>query len=329
MKVKHIYISMALLALGLTACRRDELYDGPGEVRVRAYLQDAVTVTRSYTDVTAHPDYADRDFTAELFVSNGERVTRSNLRKQGNALTTTLRLETGEYWFHGYAPWRENAATCTTDASTSTMTITGIQGLAGQNLMLIKKETPLEVRDNTSHTVALKMDHLMAKVTPCFYIDSEYAKMRSIRIKKVEFMIDGAVTHTARVTYDNTSRTAASYTVAWEATATGNIAVTAYTDDSPSEDEALKTARAEALPCGACYLCPAQPVDSLQMSVTYDVYDTEGQLTRPDAKATNTILRLKNEELQAGTNYRLIIRIVPTYLYSLSDNDEGELLLVD
>lgn len=328
MKVKHIYMSMVLLALGFTACQRDEQYDGPCEVHVRAYLQDAVTVTRSYTNVTAHPDYADKDFTAWLFVSNGERVTGSDLQKQDNKLTTTLHLEMGEYWFHGYAPWREGAASCTTDASSSTMTITGIPGLDTENLMLIKMDGQLKVTDNDDKNVYLKMDHLMAKVTPCFYIDSEYAQMRSIRIKKVEFMIDGAATHTARVTYDNTSPTAA-YTVAWDVTGTDNIAVTAYNNDLPTEAEALKTTRAEALPCGECYLCPAQSVDKLQMRVTYDVYDTNGQCTREDAQATNTILRLKDEELQAGTNYRLIIRIVPTYLYSLSDNDGESLLLVD
>ena len=56
------------------------------------------------------------------------------------------------------------------------------------------------------------------------------------------------------------------------------------------------------------------------MAVTYNVYDTAGELTRANARAENSILRL-GKTLEAGKNYNLYIKVVPSYLYVLSDND--------
>jgi hypothetical protein len=65
------------------------------------------------------------------------------------------------------------------------------------------------------------------------------------------------------------------------------------------------------------------------MRVTYDVYDTANALTRENAVAENQIKRLTGQTINAGTNYKLNIQIVPTYLYSLSDNDEESLVIND
>ena len=326
MKTKYIHISIALLALAFTACQREIEYDGPCEVRVRAYLQDEVSVTRGYTNMMDNlADYD--DFTAELFVSNGTRATSSFMNKTGNQLNTSLRLENGKYWFHGYAPWKDEP-TCTPAANTTTMTIPGVPGIGNTDLLLIKKEEPLTSDNTEKKTVALKMDHLMAKVTPYFYIDTTYAKMRSIRIKKVEFLIDAANVYTLTATYDLTA-SPVTYNVAWDATGTQALTATAYENAAPDVDDNLTQTKWEQA-YGECYLSPEQSVDQLKMRVTYDVYDTEGAITRSDAVATNAILRLKNETLTPGTNYKLSIRVLPTYLYSLSDHDqENSLLLTD
>jgi hypothetical protein len=80
---------------------------------------------------------------------------------------------------------------------------------------------------------------------------------------------------------------------------------------------------------GSCYLCPEKMTEGMRLRVTYDVYDTKGVLTRPNAVAENRIKRLP-ALLTAGTNYRLHVKIVPTYLYALSDHDNGtEILIVD
>ena len=65
------------------------------------------------------------------------------------------------------------------------------------------------------------------------------------------------------------------------------------------------------------------------MRVIYDVYDTKGQLLRPNAEAVNSIKKLNSQRIVPGTDYKLNIQIVPTYLYVLSDNDEESLVIND
>lgn len=323
------YIFIALLALSLVSCQKEELYTGPCDVKVKAYVQDEVTISRAYTDMPS--DYA--DFTAELFVAVADgsiAPISTTMTKQGEALTANLRLEQGDYYIYGYLPKTEGAAlTFNATDNTASMTIPNIAGLSTTDALVIRKGDKLTIlATDKSKNATLLMDHLMAKITPRFYIDSEYAQMRSIRIKKVEFSIDQAMTYTANVAFDNTQSTI-SWNTTWTPGATSNMEVVAYENAEPTETDTLKTA--DALACGACYVCPAQPIENLNMTVTYDVYDTKGQLVRPDAEATNKMqIKVSGNtlaNLEAGKNYQLNIRIVPTYLYVLSDNDEPVLII--
>ena len=325
------YIFIALLALSLVSCQKEELYTGPCDVKVKAYVQDEVTVSRAYTAMPT--DYA--DFAADLFVSVADgsiAPISTTMTKQGEALTANLRLEQGDYYIYGYLP-QTDGANLTFNTNTATMTIPNIAGLSTTDALVIRKGDKLTIlATDKSKNATLLMDHLMAKITPRFYIDSKYAQMRSIRIKKVEFSIDGAMTYTANVAFDNTKSTI-SWNTTWTPGATSDMEVVAYENAEPTETDTLKTAKAAALACGACYVCPAQPIAGLNMTVTYDVYDTKGQLVRLDAEATNK-MKIKVDgntlaKLDAGKNYQLNIRIVPTYLYVLSDNDEESVLTIN
>ena len=325
------YIFIALLALSLVSCQKEELYTGPCDVKVKAYVQDEVAVSRGYTAMPS--DYA--DFAAELFVSVADgsiAPIRTTMTKQGEALTANLRLEQGDYYIYGYLPKTDGAdlAFNATD-KTATMTIPNIAGLSTTDALVIRKGDKLTIlATDKSKNATLLMDHLMAKITPRFYIDSEYAKIRSIRIKKVEFSIDGAMTYTANVAFDNT-KSPISWNTTWTPGATSDMEVVAYENAEPTEN--LQVGKANALACGECYVCPEQAVTDLQMTVTYDVYDTKGQLVRPDAEATNKMqIKVSGNtlaKLDAGKNYQLNIRIVPTYLYVLSDNDEESVLTIN
>ena len=326
------YITIIIALLALVSCQKEESYTGPCDVRFRAYLQDEVTVSRAYTAMPT--DYA--DFTAGLFVSVADgsiAPISTTMTKQGEALTAALRLEEGEYYIYGYLPQADGAA-LTFDAADNkaTMTIPNIAGLSTTDALVIRKGEKLTITtDDKTKIAPLLMDHLMAKVTPSFYIDSEYAKMRSIRIKKVEFSIDGAMTYTANVTFDNAA-SPISWSSSWTPGTTSDMKVVTYQNDEPTEADTLTCTKGEQT-YGECYLCPAQSVENLQMTVTYDVYDTEGQLVRLDAEATNK-MKIKVDgntlaKLEAGKNYPLNIRIVPTYLYVLSDNDEESVLTIN
>lgn len=327
MKNNKLYIFLTLLTLAFTSCQED-LYTGPCNVRFKAYVQDEVSVTRNastYTTITNNTPA----FDAALYVSfdNSSGISNSatackeyTLTWNGSNLSSTAKLETGHYTFYGYAPIVNGSSF---DNENKKITIPSIPALTTTDLMVIKQQsTEIKTADKT---VALQMDHLLAKITPCFYLNSTYAELRGIRIKKVEFFFDSAPTYTATVYYET-------FTTRYESTQTTQLCdVTAYdvaepTDNLPPTKEDDDVNPQVYQECGHCYIVPAQSTSTLKMKVTYDVYDKSGTLTRKDATATNQIKNLPTT-LEAGKNYKLKIQIIPTYLYVLSDNDESSLVI--
>lgn len=321
MKYNNIIIVL-LAALSLVACRMEEPDAGPCEVRLQLSAQDEVMVTRATYNSTLN---GLDDFDADLFISNGNIVNGTTLSWEGDALSTNaLHLEAGSYWFYGLMPKTDGASF---NLANGTLSATGIPGLSTDNAMLIRIDEDIHTNDSLfiaqdqkNATAYLKMDHLMAKVTPHFYIDTAYNKVRTIKVKKVEFSIDNASKYTASINYTNPVEPV----VSWTSASTENLSLTAF--ENTSDAPALTTAK-QAI--GQFFLCPAQSVENLKMCVTYDVYDKKGALTRENVRAENAILKLKNESITAGTNYKLNIQVVPTYLYILSDNDEESVLIVE
>lgn len=325
MKVKSIYIaiSTALLTLTFMACQQEVLHEGPCQVRFVASVQDEVSVTRATEEYTS---FTPSDFNAGLFVSY-ETTTGTptapeyTISWNGNAQSTGLALETGDYKFYGYAPKQNDASF---DNSNKTLTIPNIPGLSEKDMLVIKPcSTIVESKDiGKNKTVSLQMDHLMAKVTPQFSINSEYNKLRDIRIKKIEFFFESAPTYTATVTYTDDP-----YSVAWQSDDTSEkTTATAFSTTNSTNLTNAATAH------GLCYIVPDQDVSNLKMTVTYDVYDKKQQLVRSNETATNKVVvkvgGTTKTKLEAGKNYLLNIQIVPTYLYVLSDNDESSVLVI-
>lgn len=321
MKYNNIIIVL-LAALSLVACRMEEPDAGPCEVRLQLSAQDEVMVTRATYNSTLNDLDA---FDADLFISNGSIVNGTTLSWNGSALSTNaLHLEAESYWFYGLMPKTDGASF---DLANKTLSATGIPGLSTDNAMLIRIDEEehtnqtLDIeQDQKNATAYLKMDHLMAKVTPHFYINAAYNDVRTIKVKKVEFSIDNASKYTASINYTNPVEPV----VSWTPASTKNLSLTAFENTS---DAPALTKDKQAI--GQFFLCPAQSVENLKMSVTYDVYDKKGALTRENVMAKNAILKLKNESITAGTNYKLNIQVVPTYLYILSDNDEESVLIVE
>lgn len=313
------YITIIIALLALTSCQKEEPYDGPCNVTFNAYMQEAVSVTRSgsYTGIPAgHPV-----FTAGLIVSANTLSNISAMTYNGTNLSLSLRLEEGDYRVYGYMPWRDDAQIVRT-GNKATLTIPALPAISSMEAMVIKPQFLQIKSTDATKNIVLEMDHLSAKIVPCFYLDTAYAAMRSIKIKKVEFLLANAITHTATVKYDNT---VPDYDVDFtDDTTPGDTVAVAY---PTATYDTLTTTKYEQL-YGACYVCPNQSLTNLKMRVTYDVMDKQGEVTRPDAVVENKIKRLATP-LTAGTEYRLAIRIVPTYLYALSDNDEESVLIID
>ena len=302
----------------MVACQQEPVFDGPCEVRFVAEVQNEVNVTRAdgYTEITEDPGYD-----AGLFVSYGNTALEYSLQWKGNALSADLYLEAGGYFFCGYAPQKDGVEF---ENHTNKLIINNVAGLTTEDLLVINPcSTTISLNDISAggKTVSLQMDHLMAKVTPRFYINGEYAKLRDICITKVEFILDNAATYTATIDYSTTP-----YSKSWEGVVDDNCpSVEAVLFNAGQSTDSLSI---EPVAYGECFLHPQQTITgNLAMRVTYDVYDKHGTKVRPGQTAVNKIKKLP-ATLVAGTNYILNVQIVPTYLYVLSDDDEDSVLII-
>ena len=304
----------------MVACQQELVFDGPCEVRFVAEVQNEVNVTRATDGYTALPYSA--DFNAGLYVSYGATAQPYTMSWVDNSkLSANLWLETGDYKFYGYAPQQDGASF---DNTNKTLTIRNIPGLSDKDMLVINPcpATVTSAELGGTKTVSLQMDHLMAKITPQFYINSDYNQLRDIRIKEVELFFESAPTYTATITYTNTS-----YSVAWPSGDTSaKTTVTAFSTTNTTNLTNAATAH------GHCYIVPDQDITNLKMTVTYDVYDKQQQRVRENETATNKVVVKVNSttktKLEAGKNYKLNIQIIPTYLYVLSDNDEISVLVI-
>lgn len=307
---------LSLCTMLVTACRRDEVYEGPCEVSFSAAVQSEIQVSRGYA---AFPDGYE-DFTSALIIANASLNNISPMEYSNRQFTTKVRLEAGDYHIYGFMPWTDEGSF---NSSTKVMTVPGIPSISEHDAMLIKHQSLRIEQGDDEKSVELQMDHLMARVTPYFYLHEKYDSLRTIKIKQVEFVYAVAPHYTAAVTY-----TDGNYGVDWTTagTATTDTMAVAYEEVTP---EALTTTKGSQA-YGSFYLCPAKPTTGLKMRVTYDVYDKEDDVNpvRKDRVVENKIKQLP-ASVVAGTNYKLHIKVTPTYLYSLSDNDEESLLLAD
>jgi hypothetical protein len=336
MKAKSIYIaiSIALLTISFVSCNEETLYDGPCNVRFVAEVQDEVNVTRATDGYTALPYSA--DFSAGLYVSYGATAQPYTMKWDNeDKLSANLWLETGNYGFYGYAPQQNGAEFVNTN---KTLTIPNIPGLSNTDFLVINPCSATVTSEDLlrrKRAVSLQMEHLMAKITPYFYINSTYNNLRYIHIKSVKFSLEDSKTFQANVSY-----TTSPYVTEWSiVNANQTQSVNTQSVDlysAPSDTKIfLTTSSTGAQSYGQCYIVPSQngqDITNLKMTVTYDVYDKKQQLVRSNETATNKVVvkvgGTAQTTLEAGKNYKLNIQIIPTYLYVLSDNDESSVLVI-
>ena len=314
----------------MVACQQELVFDGPCEVRFVAEVQNEVNVTRATDGYTALPYSA--DFNAGLYVSYGATAQPYTMSWVNNSkLSANLWLETGDYKFYGYAPQQDGASF---DNTNKTLTIRNIPGLSDKDMLVINpcSATVTSAELGGTKTVSLQMDHLMAKITPYFYINSTYNNLREIEIKSVKFTLEDSKTFQANVTYNDNNL---SYTTTWEASVSTSVQEIPLFKDNSNTINFLTTSSTGAQSYGQCYIVPSQngqDITNLKMTVTYDVYDKKQQRVRENETATNKVVVKVNSttktKLEAGKNYKLNIQIIPTYLYVLSDNDESSVLVI-
>ena len=165
----------------------------------------------------------------------------------------------------------------------------------------------------------LMLDHLYSCVKFRFLVNTDYDKLRTIKLKKVELKTTQQVSYPLTVTM----KAGENYEVAW-GTATG--LTNDYVSLPVSEGGVILSATTVKEVEG--YFAPMTDVaDNLVLQCTYDVYDKnvttehpEGNLVRHNCVAVN---KLPASIIEAGVNKRTVLTLTvnPTYLYVLSDPD--------
>lgn len=177
----------------------------------------------------------------------------------------------------------------------------------------------------------LLMAHLYTRVKVSFKIDPEYAELRSIHLKEVKLTskyADGSATVNLRSGQGIGSPTFPSSSETEEHTVT----LLNTSDAEKVLDKALADSENPALTLDLPAYCrpvAGEGTYNLTLTTTYEVCDTEGsklgeKTSENEIKTERTSVNkvtLNMSEVRPGQEKVLVLTVMPTYLYVLSDND--------
>ena len=260
----------------------------------------------------------------------------------------------GPYYLYGvYTP---NAATCAITPSTDYATgavltisdlpalvkdgedpcvVVGVQGVTDPNTTWNVTEGSFGytgVKLNNKDNVHLLLDHLYASLSFSFTIDDEYAKLRTIKLKKLEIA-------TPTTTYDKVK-----LTVTVTGNSTGSSPITSVTTEKEgsaaatsvvlfdktenSDEHYILTTSTPSEPlssaCFAVFSSSTDKINSLKLKSTYDVYDRKGNKIVENRESVNALdvnALFGSTTPDRGIRQPVKLKVNPTYLYILSDPD--------
>ena len=154
------------------------------------------------------------------------------------------------------------------------------------------------------------MDHLYAAVLFSMKIDTDYANLRTIKLKKMELSTNkGSVKATISLKHNTTG---ASPVTGVTYTPSGS----SYTAEIFSSEEGTALDKTTPLVINSCFAPTLS--NNLTLVTTYDVYDSKDNLIRQNCTATN---KLPNLDATRGQRVQVNMVVNPTYLYVLSEPD--------
>ena len=232
------------------------------------------------------------------------------------------------YNIYGYMPkigdMSSSLVKSTDDADAATLTITGIKPVTTDDICIITgvKDTdegltegqfswswPITAGDD-NYKIYILMDHLYAAAQFRLRISSDYALLRTIKLKTMTLStVKGSVNAVISLTHNTTGASPVS-SVAYTASGS-NDAVVIF-----NSDEGIALDKTTPLSINACFAPTLS--ENLTLVSTYDVYDSKGNLIRQNCTATN---KLPNLEASRGQRVQVNMLVNPTYLYILSDPD--------
>lgn len=355
----YIYINkvrarLLLLLIGvlLAACSDDsDRDDGETDVvQLVAYSQgmtdlEPVATTRGipagYHEYTGPSSIGVYSTSPDVAPSSVRTFSYDEVKNQWNSLVSTkLGLR---YYIYGYMP-ASSVIHCAISKRTGTdmdfskgavLTFSDLPPVLSEDFCVVTGVQQLETKETEvnlvpgvftfvgqstgSNFACLMLDHLYSCVKFRFLVNTDYDKLRTIKLKKVELKTTQAGSYPLTVTM----KAGENYEVAWgDATGLTNDYVSLPVSEGGVILSATEAKEVEG------YFAPKTDVaNNLVLQCTYDVYDKnvttehpEGNLIRHNCVAVN---KLPATKLTAETNKRTVLTLTvnPTYLYMLSDPD--------
>ena len=227
------------------------------------------------------------------------------------------------YTVYGYMPKTEEMSSSLTDVTGgATLTIEGIKPVTTDDVCIITgvKDTNVGLKEGEfswytpvgvdTYYINILMDHLYAAVMFSMKIDTEYANLRTIKLKKMEL---------------STNKESVKATISLKHNTTGASPVTgvtytpsgsSYTAEIFSSEEGTALDKKTPLVINSCFAPTLS--NNLTLVTTYDVYDSKDNLIRQGCTATN---KLPNLDATRGQRVQVNMTVNPTYLYVLSEPD--------
>lgn len=339
-----------LLLCAVVSCRHENEPTQTGNLRFGLLFHPTQVVTRAYQeiDVQTDVDYSRGVGVGVFYNPSGENITQVFLDWDGHDWHSAMRLDPNPngaeepYLFFAYMPRRDNARFNT---ATNTLTLPAIKALGDEDILVSAGiDSPAtgtaygRVVTATQNSVVFLMDHILCKLRLHFSLPQPYADLRRIEVLSVSLETPVPTgTYSVRVPFNTVSGGLNSLT--WTP---NNDANERYSMRYLGDESTLRTDDADEVLAlqletsrklfGQCYVAAdaAKNTTPLKMTVVYNVYDQTGQLVRENQVSVNNSLRISGNtgNPQPGRCYDLTVKVVPSYLYVLSDNDQTNPYLI-
>ena len=330
---RNIYTSMlAALQIGwgclFMGCTDSNTNESPGEpLRI-------VGMTRSGDETNVSDPMS-----VKLFLADGNTTPiPSDILTYPTSTTTSLRVKPGaDYHVFGFLPSNANGtngnSSVAVNSNTATLTIEnlaplstddvcvviGVKGKLASNEKVVAGSFKYHAPENTEEGfgVSLLVDHLFAAMDFNLSVDATYDAIRTIKLKKVVMKSTGAQKVTAVITLTMNNN------------GTNPITNIEFTPSGTAQDELIlyKSEQGTALDVTTpieftgFYGAGISSLGStLSIESTYDIYDKDGNLIDKDRKAVNNLATVLSN-ITRGKKVKLNMKVIPTYLYVLSDSD--------
>lgn len=278
-----------------------------------------------------------------------------------NTWDTTVGIKPGDFWLYGYMPSNTGSTSATIERTGASwaegclMTINNISTVTPADVCVVTgvlkaegdgfdSHAPWAINDatnvvphlsqgkydyrgeETGNFVYLLLDHLYTNVNLELSLDPDYAELRTIVLKTVYMKSSASSTISIKLNLTNDPVNPIKNLKFIEPSDQATVNAKLFPD---AEQYATRVSADPANPTSIPgYFAPGQTTQSFQFEFVYDVYDRKGidadhpygHLVRKDCHAINR-WTLGGTTVTSGKSFKVTARIIPTYLYQLSEAD--------